>query len=247
MKLKLLGREKNGIPLNELRKQNPAVNQAALMVERIFGAPIRGNPLILHKKPLTKFHLGGFVTYDNRYAYLSSSPFTMTHELVHVKDFESAPAGQGSWKWRTLHPVRHLTYKIYTEGRAMFAEDLLFQSLEPQGENFGYRMATKPFKHPTRQKWRMVSGFLMASAGVAGWLIAHSKDLMTTMATGLLYMWGAWRASNGIYYYPFRESLCRLADKVGDPLEAFRLTTEKPSGLKGILRPLQFYLNEKKD
>jgi len=246
MKLKLMRREKHGIPLNKLREQNMAVNQAALMVERIFGSPILGNPLILDKKPLTKPYFSGFVTYDNRYAYLSDSPFTMAHELVHVKDFELRPPEQKNWRWTLLHPLRHMTYKIYTEGRAVFAENLLFQKLEPANGKFCYEMADKPFKHPKHQRWRMVGGFVMTGAGLVG-LMAHSKDLMTTAAAWLLYLWGAWRAASGICYYPFNESLCHLADKVGDPLRAFRLTTEKPSGLKGILRPIRFYLNEEKD
>lgn len=45
-------------------------------------------------------------------------------------------------------------------------------------------------------------------------------------------------------YARFFNSLVKIAREVGDPVKAFRITTEKYPGFKGIFRPLEFYKDE---
>ncbi|MFH2106274.1 MAG: hypothetical protein ABII22_03365 [Candidatus Micrarchaeota archaeon] len=75
----------------------------------------------------------------------------------------------------------------------------------------------------------MVVGAVGAVAlGIAGTSISIPIALMTI----------------GAAYWLFNNALCTIANKIGDPIKAFRITSERIPSWKGLIFPLQYYREE---
>lgn len=74
---------------------------------------------------------------------------------------------------------------------------------------------------------------------LAGYSILYASFF--TNVHPLIYAVGVYYSVIGVLYWPFHDALCTLAKKVGDPVKAFRITTEKPPGVLGIVLPSVFY------
>jgi hypothetical protein len=219
--------------LSDVRAKDPEFEKAALFVEKLFGRSLRNNPKIISAVPLLPF-----VTYSGRYLnfpkksigrvnrlykpILGHCPFDITsslsHEIIHSEDFNCAEE-----KMNLFEKIKHrlnLRKRIVSEGRAVYAQHIFKEKIK-----------------------RFETNFFFGLMGIAT-AITTSFIQIDPIAKMLLAGISALHIYAGCIYWPFHNSLVTLGKKLDDPIKAFKLTTEKPPGILGIIAPTRFYKKE---
>jgi len=215
--------------LSEVRKKDPEVSEAALFVEGLFGRPLRNDPEVLNINinPFTS-HSGKHVNLPKKFKpkYLFVFPFpagplwtrtsSSIHELVHSEDI--GPPKSTSALGFILQNTKgafDIVRRCILEGRAVFAQQIHNGKIERFNSHF---------------KHLIVGASLMA--------VSVATDIQ------LLVIPAAFSLTLGILYWPFHNALCSLSKKVGDPVKAFKMTTDKPPSFAAILFPARYYKKE---
>ena len=218
-------------PLSEARKQNPRIEKAAVFVEGLYGRPLRNNPKIT-------IGPGRFIVSRN-VLETNTTTFTTVHELIHAEDLSKnipKEIKQEGFLKKFKRHLRSLTgincipknitqikRMLYLEGRAVFGEQMFLAG------------KTRPFLNLR---------FMCIAIGTAG-VIASATVPMFPEDRIMTAVYSLSILANGLPYWPFYNSICTIAKKIGDPIKAFRITKEKqPKTFSEILFPLKFYKDE---
>ncbi len=181
----------------------------------VFVETLFGRPLLNNPAVDDRRRLLPRLSNDGRILSPGKNIRHMVHELVHSEDYYKTPLigpGEISILDRIKGALK-IKLQVYTEGRAIFASHL--------------------FRDKIR---RFELNFVSLAVGLYG-AVASGVDAMPSIPTiGWMIM-----LVNGITYWPFHNALCSITKKIGDPIEAFRLTTEKPPNFVGLIFPLKFY------
>ena len=170
----------------------------------------------------------------------------MMHEIIHSEDsvnsaiMELLNNGFSYGKPSFVRSKNKFIYRLVAEGRANYGEALLSSKLKRTDVCF-------------------YSSIVAASATALYAADAVRYALNSNIALAVIYGALSFLLAYGTLYsfrsWGFKNSIFQLAKKIGDPVKAFRITTDKiPQTLAQILFPSAFYapeikqaLNEKID
>jgi hypothetical protein len=144
----------------------------------------------------------------------------MVHELVHSQDLYKADWKEmGTWAKIRHHYriIANIPLRVWGEGRAEFARHL--------------------FDKGTPIRFDM--HFKLLALGIAGMITGILTQICMPQPPRMLGI-SICAACLGGLYWPFNNVLCTLTEKVGDPVAAFRLSSDKIPKWHEILRPSRY-------
>ena len=219
--------------MSDARKTNPTLGKAAIAVEGLFGWPLQNDPIVKIKK---KGIYEG--TFDLKYNYLRCEPeqCSMMHEIIHSEDSVNPAVMEllnkcfANGKNTFVSFKNNFIYDLIIEGRAYYGEQLLSSKLKRTDLHF--------------YAFIIHASLAVLEASVAMKNALHDNILFAAIY-GALSLLFAYFSSNAFKRWGFKNSIFQLAKKVGDPVKAFRITTDKiPRTMVQIFFPSKFYKDE---
>jgi hypothetical protein len=211
-------------PLSQARVDSTVIAHAALFVEELFGRPLRNDPIIIHARTWHRAEINTLRIDPN------FDPSTAVHELVHSEDLYPQKA---SWdRMSILGKIKHrikasfnLPWRMWLEGRAEFARHLFEGGTSRFDENFRLLIS---------------GGICMAAGTLIGAVASAIQNRWLSVPSALFTSVGVLLADLGALYWLFNNVLCTLAEKAGDSVAAFRLSTDKLPTWQEILQPSRY-------
>ena len=252
---------KNTIPLSAAIEENPRIAKAAAFVEKLHGRKlpetcrIKTCPSFSDISEIIRSPLGYSIDCD--IAYLGPGAISGVHELTHVQDKEPESEIKRQIAPREDETINHSNPVnfLYLEGRAVFAETLYrlgdkWKAKSARYLNLGFGVMAAGFcgmaeailfRDTLLKFFEQIEpiGRLIPNIFKSPEILNSFKfpDIVGYVGLGMFF--------TGAAYWFFHNSICTLAEKVGDPIKAFRISGSKvPKRILDVVFPTRFYKEE---